>query len=48
MDGLLALIIALLVFAVFILVISRSVKSIVFIGLVLVAFMALRLLGVLG
>jgi hypothetical protein len=48
MDGLLALIIALVVFALFIFLISRSVKTIIFIGLVLIALMALKAFGVLG
>jgi hypothetical protein len=48
MDGLLALIVALVVFAILILIISRSVKSIIFIGLVIFAIMVLKALGVLG
>lgn len=48
MDALLALIIALLLFAALIMMIHRSVKSLAFIGLVLAAILILRGLGVLG
>jgi hypothetical protein len=48
MDGLLLLIIATVVFAIFIFVVTRAVKTIIFIGfLVLVAFI-LKAVGFLG
>ncbi|MCJ7464331.1 MAG: hypothetical protein MUO81_06270 [Thermoplasmata archaeon] len=48
MDGLLLLIIATVVFAIFIFVVTRAVKTIMFIGvLVLVAFV-LKVAGFLG
>jgi len=48
MDGLLLLIIATVVFAIFIFLVSRAVKTIMFIGvLVLVAFV-LKVTGFLG
>jgi hypothetical protein len=48
MDGFLALIVALVVFALFIFIIQRTVKSFVLIGLVILAIIALRAFGVLG
>jgi hypothetical protein len=48
MDGLLALIIALVVFMVFIFLVSRSVKSIIFIGLIISAYIVLKALGIVG
>jgi hypothetical protein len=48
MDGLLALIVALVVFALFIFIIQRTVKSFVLIGLVILAIIVLRAAGVLG
>ncbi len=48
MDGLLALIVALVVFALFILIIQRTVKSFVLIGLAILAIIVLRAAGVLG
>jgi hypothetical protein len=48
MDGLLLLIIAMVVFAIFIFIVTRAVKTIMFIGiLVLVAFV-LKAAGFLG
>lgn len=48
MDALLALIVAMLLFAVLIIVINRSIKTIVFIGTVIAVVLVLRALGVLG
>ncbi|MBU0685507.1 MAG: hypothetical protein ABIE25_02240 [Thermoplasmatota archaeon] len=48
MDGFLALIVALVVFALFIFIIQRTVKGFVLIGLVLLTIIALRTFGVLG
>ncbi len=48
MDGLLALIVAMLVFALFIYLVSRSAKMITLIGIGVVAVLVLLGLGVLG
>lgn len=48
MDGFLVLIVAMVVFALFIFIIQRSVKSFLLIGLAILAFIALRAFGVLG
>ncbi len=48
MDGFLALIVAMVVFAFLIYIIQRSVKSFVVIGIAILAFIALRAFGVLG
>jgi len=48
MDGLLALIVAMVVFALFIFFVSRSAKTIVIIGLIVVAALVVLGLGLLG
>jgi len=48
MDGFLALIVALVVFALFIFIIQRAVKSFVLIGLAILAIIVLRAAGILG
>ncbi len=48
MDGLLALIVAMVLFALFIFLVSRSAKTIVIIGLVVVGVLVVLGLGLLG
>ena len=48
MEGLLALIVAMVLFAAFIFLVSRSAKTIVLIGLGVVAVLVLLALGILG
>lgn len=48
MEALLGLIIALLLFASFILMISRSVRILLFLGIAVVVFMILTTIGLLG
>jgi len=48
MDGLLALIVVLAVFALFMFIVQRAVKTFVLIGLIVLAIIALRTVGVLG
>jgi len=48
MEGLLALIVAMVVFALIIFLVSRSAKTIVFLGCAVVAVLVLLALGVLG
>jgi uncharacterized membrane protein len=48
MDGLLLLIIAMVVFAIFIFVVTRAVKTIMFIGVLVIAAFVLKTLGFLG
>ena len=48
MDGLLALIVAMVVFALFIFLVSRSAKTITIIGLIAVAVLVLLAFGLLG
>lgn len=48
MDAFLALIVAMLLFVVLIIIINRSVKTIVFLGLIMVTVLVLRAFGVLG
>jgi hypothetical protein len=48
MDGILALLIVLIVFALFIYMINRSVKTVMAIGIIVVAYLVLRGLGFLG
>lgn len=47
MDGLLLLIIAAVVFAMFILILTRAVKVIMFIGLVVLVMFILKAVGIL-
>jgi len=47
MDGLLLLIIAAVVFAIFIFILTRAVKTIMFIGLVVLVMFILKAVGVL-
>jgi uncharacterized membrane protein len=47
MDGLLLLIIAMVVFAIFIFVVTRAVKTIMFIGLLVLVMFILKAVGVL-
>jgi hypothetical protein len=48
MDGFLALIVALVVFALFIFIVQKAVKSFVLIGLAILAIIVLRAAGILG
>ena len=48
MDGLLALIIAMVVFALFIFLVSRSARTITLVGLGVVAVLVLLAVGLLG
>ena len=48
MDGFLALIVALVIFALFIFIVQRAVKSFVLIGLAILAVIALRAFGIMG
>jgi hypothetical protein len=48
MDALLALIVAMLLFVLLIIIINRSIKMIVFLGMGIVVVLVLRALGVLG
>jgi hypothetical protein len=45
MDGLLLLIIAMVVFAIFIFIVTRAVKTIMFIGLVVLVAFILKAIG---
>ncbi len=48
MDGILALLVVLVVFALLIYMINRSAKAIMVVGIGVVAYVALRIMGVLG
>ncbi len=48
MDGFLALIVALVMFALFIFIIQRTVKGFVLIGLAILVIIVLRAFGVMG
>ena len=48
MDGILALLVVLVVFALLIFMINRSAKTIMVVGIIVVAYLVLRGLGVLG
>ena len=48
MDGILALLVVLVVFALLAYLINRSAKTIMVVGIGVVAYIVLRLLGVLG
>ncbi|MBE0518614.1 MAG: hypothetical protein IH630_05245 [Thermoplasmata archaeon] len=48
MDGLLGLVLAILVFVVIILLVSRSIKTIVLLGVCIGVFLVLAYMGVLG
>ncbi|MBU1157719.1 MAG: hypothetical protein KKE24_00065 [Candidatus Thermoplasmatota archaeon] len=48
MDGLLGLILAILVFVVIILLVSRSIKTIILLGVCIGVFLVLAYMGVLG
>ena len=48
MDGFLALIVAMLLFALLIFIINRRIKTIVFLGMVVSVVLVLRALGVFG
>jgi len=48
MDALLALIIAMLVFVILVIIINRSIKFVVFLGMVIAVVLVLRAIGVLG
>ncbi len=48
MDGLLLLIVTAVVFAIFIFIVTRAVKMIMFIGLVVIVAFVLKAVGILG
>jgi len=48
MDGILALLVVLVAFAVFIYIITRSAKTFMVLGIIVIAYIVLRVLGVFG
>lgn len=48
MDGLLVLLVVLIAFAVFIYLVNRSAKTFMVLGIVVVAYIVLRLVGIIG
>ena len=48
MDGILALLVVLIAFVIFVYIINRSAKTFIVLGIIVVAYIALRVLGVLG